>query len=162
MSWPIAQSVSSSDVTACGVSAIIVPMPCAPCWSFTMHGRAADERERVLDRVGRARADRDRDVDVALREELHRAELVARAGDGERRVEDGHAHQVELTHHGEAVVRDRRADARQHEVGVREPACRPRYSDGRPREMTMRKSSGSATETSWPRARAARTRRLVE
>ena len=38
MSWPIAQSVSSSDVTACGVSAIIVPMPCAPCCNFTIAG----------------------------------------------------------------------------------------------------------------------------
>ena len=34
--------------------------------------------------------------------------------------------------------------------------------DGRPREMTTRKSSGSATITSWPRDRAASTRRLVE
>jgi len=34
----MAQSVSRSDVTACGVSAIIVPMPCAPCCSFTMAG----------------------------------------------------------------------------------------------------------------------------
>ncbi len=39
MSWPIAQNVSSSACTACGVSAIIVPMPWVPCWSFTIAGQ---------------------------------------------------------------------------------------------------------------------------
>ena len=54
----------------------------------------------------------------SLREELHRAQLVARSRDRERRVEDGHAHQVELSDDGEAVVRDRGADARDDEVGM--------------------------------------------
>ena len=122
---------------------------------------AADERESELDRVGRPRADRLRDVDVLLREELHRAQLVARAGDRDRRVEHRDAHHVELPHHREAVVRDRRADARDDQVGVRD-GLSPRNIDGRPRETTMWKSSGSATVTSWPRERAASTRRLVE
>ena len=39
MSWPMAQNVSSSECTACGVSAIIVPMPCVPCWSLTIAGQ---------------------------------------------------------------------------------------------------------------------------
>ena len=73
-------------------------------------------------------------VDVALGEELHRAELVARARDRERRVEHRDAHQVELTHDGEAVVRDRRADAREHEVGVRGgPVARGRATADRAR-----------------------------
>ena len=39
MSCPMAHSVSRSDATACGVSAIIVPIPCVPCWSFTIAGQ---------------------------------------------------------------------------------------------------------------------------
>ncbi len=81
-------------------------------------GRAAHVRERLVDRVGRARAHGHRDVDVSLGQELHRSELVARARDRERRVEHGNSHEVELTHDGEAVVRDRGSDARQDEVRV--------------------------------------------
>ena len=51
----MAQSVSRSEVTAAEVSAIMVPMPCAPCWSFTMAGvppmnwraRSTDSGERA-------------------------------------------------------------------------------------------------------------------
>jgi hypothetical protein len=57
-----------------------------------------------------------RDVDVAPGQELQRAEFVAAARDRDRAVQDRHAHDVELADHGEAVVRDARADARDDDV----------------------------------------------
>ncbi len=82
-------------------------------------GRAPHLRERLIDGLGGPRVDRHGHVDVLLRQELHGTQLVARSRDRERRVDDGYAHQVELAHHGQAVVRDRCADARQDDVRVR-------------------------------------------
>ena len=121
MSWPIAQSVSSSDCTACGVSAIMVPMPCVPCCSFTMAGQPPTSSSAA----SRPAGDRAQTVVgtsmLAPREELQGAQLVAAARDGDRAVEDGHAHHVELANHREPVVGDARADARDDEVGARRP-----------------------------------------
>ena len=77
-----------------------------------------------------------------LREELHRAQLVARARDGDGVVEHGHAHHVELAHDREAVVGDRRADARDDEVDARQ---RPVAEEQR-RAARARRRSGSRAD----------------
>jgi hypothetical protein len=65
--------------------------------------------------VAGLRADRRGDVEVLAGEQLHRAELVARARDGDGVVEHRDAHHVELPHDREAVRRDR-PDARDDQV----------------------------------------------
>ena len=58
----------------------------------------------------------DRQADAAFREDLQRAQLVARAGDGDRVVEREDVHHLELPDHGIAVKRVPGGDARDHRV----------------------------------------------
>ena len=74
--------------------------------------RAADHVQqivRVARRVGEAGH---RQADALARQQLQRAQLVARAGDRHRFVHGIHAHHLELAHDGGAVEGDRGADAR--------------------------------------------------
>jgi hypothetical protein len=59
-----------------------------------------------------------REVDVGAGEELEGQELVARVLDRLRRVDHGDPHDLELVDDGAADLRDRRADARDHDVDV--------------------------------------------
>ncbi|MNO64593.1 hypothetical protein D3C76_553250 [compost metagenome] len=72
-----------------------------------------DQVRHVVRRVGEAG---DRQADTLARQQLQRAQLVPRAGDGHRFVEREHAHHLELAQHRAAVEGHRGADARDHRV----------------------------------------------
>ena len=80
--------------------------------------RTADHLDEIRYVVRRVREARDRQPDVAAREQLHGAELVARTRDGDGLVDGIDAHHLELSHHGRAVEGDGRADARHDGVEV--------------------------------------------
>ena len=129
MSCPIAHSVSSSDATACGVSAIMVPMPCVPCCSFTMAGHpptsssaaSSPAGDRAQTVVGTSMLRR---VSSCRARSLSRLRAMATAV-----LRTGHAHHVELTNHREPVVGDARSDARNDDIGA--PHQRARKVEGR-------------------------------
>ncbi len=161
MSCPIAQNVSSSECTACGVSAIIVPMPCVPCWSLTIAGQPPTRPSAASTPAGLRAQTVVGHVDVAPGEELEGAELVAAAGDGDGAVEHGHAHEIELAHHGQAVVGDAGADAGDDDVVTRDRRA-PREQRGAPaRDHDLELERVDDVDL-VPRARAASTMRLVE
>ena len=85
------------------------------------HRRAADELDHVLGLARVVREGGDRQADAAPRQQLQAAQLVARAADGDGLVQRIDAHDLELAQHGEAVERDRGADARDHRVESVEP-----------------------------------------
>ena len=57
---PSPRASRAASATACGVSAIIVPMPCVPCCSLTMAGHPPTSSSAASSAGGRARADRGR------------------------------------------------------------------------------------------------------
>jgi hypothetical protein len=82
--------------------------------------RTADEIQQVVRVVGRACEAGHRQPDAFPRQQLHRAQLVARARDRNRFVERKNAHHLELPHDRSTVKRDRRTDARDHGVQILE------------------------------------------
>ena len=84
--------------------------------------RGTEALEHRGKRATITRVDRGRDRNVVTREELERAQLVARRRDRVRAVEREHAQVLELTKHGGARLRDRGADPRQDRVDVVERA----------------------------------------
>ncbi len=82
--------------------------------------RAADLLDDVLGLAGPVRESRDGQADAGPREKLQCPELVARAADGDALVEREHALHLELPEHGESVMGDGRADARDDRVVERQ------------------------------------------
>ena len=78
--------------------------------------RAADHLDQILDIVRRMGEAAHRQTDALARQQLQRAQLVARTCDGDRLIEREHAHHFELAHHRRAVEGDRSADARDHGI----------------------------------------------
>ena len=73
---------------------------------------------KVLGIVGRMGEAGHRQSDTLAREELQGAQLVARAGDGDRFIDRVDAHHFELPHHRRAVKRYRGTDSRDDGVDV--------------------------------------------
>ena len=118
-------------------------------------GRAADLLDHVLGAARPVREGRHRQADAFARQELQRPQLVARAADRHALVEGEDALHLELAQHGETIMRDRSADARDHGVVLRQrrPPC---LSVGRLDVMFMCTCSVLITSMSW----LARARRL--
>lgn len=78
--------------------------------------RRAEHGEQVLGVVGVVAEHGDRHVDALRGQQLMRAQFVARAQDGVRRVGRVGAHELELAQHCGAIASDRGADARDHRI----------------------------------------------
>ncbi len=85
-------------------------------------GHAADLLDHVLGLARPVREGGDGQADALAGEQLQRAQLVARAADGDALVQRVDALHLELAQHGEAVVRDGGADARDDRVVDRQAA----------------------------------------
>ena len=93
-------------------------------------GRAADLLDHVLGAARPVREGGHRQADALARQQLQRAQLVARAADGDALVQREDALHLELPQHGQAVVRDRGADARDDGIVCGSSARRARASAG--------------------------------
>ncbi len=77
---------------------------------------ALDHGDQVGNVVRRVSEAGDRQAQALARKQLQRAQLVPRAGDGDRVVENVSAHHLELAQHGAAVEGDRRPDTGDHRI----------------------------------------------
>ena len=117
-----ALKASMIDLAEAAVSARITPHALRALQQLDDAGRAADLLDHVLGAARTVREGRHRQADALARQQLQRAQLVARAADGHALVQRKHALHLELAQHGQAVVRDRGADARDDGIVVRQHA----------------------------------------
>ena len=117
-----ALKASMIDLAEAAVSARITPRPCVPSSSLMTHGVPPTSLITSSARRGPVREGRHRQADALARQQLQRAQLVARAADGHALVQREDALHLELAQHGQAVVRDRGADARDHRIVLRQHA----------------------------------------
>ena len=87
-------------------------MPCVPSSSLMTTGVPPTSLITSSALRGPVREGGDRQADALARQQLQRAQLVARAADGDALVQRKNALHLELPQDGEAIVRDGGADAR--------------------------------------------------
>ena len=145
--------IASATLTS---GARITPMPCVPSSSLMTTG-APPTRSIAGRTSARLRTNAvARHADVVAREDLGRAQLVARVRDAVRGVRRVDVHLLELAHDGGAEVGDRVADARQDRVvvaraGGRGTAGRARARRGRSRSAGCSAPSRRGRAAARPR-----------